>query len=121
MSRPSSPPTELRLPDHVCRGGGQMVLHAEAAEDFVGADAGDVYVHLAVDLSVEGDVAAAHQDPPICPSMPGPWGGASAGPYGRRWSAARFSAHGAFEDPQTPDTAPPRESIEVRTLVFFAD
>jgi len=32
---------------------------------------------------------------------------------------ARFSAHGGFEDPQTPEDAPPRESIEVRTLVFF--
>jgi hypothetical protein len=36
-----------------------------------------------------------------------------------RSGAARFSAHGAFEDPQTPPDAPPRESIEVRTLVFF--
>jgi hypothetical protein len=36
-----------------------------------------------------------------------------------RQGAARFSAHGAFDDPQTPDNAPPRESIEVRTLVFF--
>jgi hypothetical protein len=33
---------------------------------------------------------------------------------------ARFSAHGAFDDPQSPPDAPPRESIEVRTLVFFA-
>jgi hypothetical protein len=33
--------------------------------------------------------------------------------------AARFSAHGAFDDPQTPPDAPPRESIEVRALVFF--
>jgi hypothetical protein len=32
---------------------------------------------------------------------------------------ARFSAHGGFEDPQTPEDAPLRESIEVRTLVFF--
>ncbi|HJU16130.1 MAG TPA: CmcJ/NvfI family oxidoreductase [Stellaceae bacterium] len=31
----------------------------------------------------------------------------------------RFSAHGAFDDPQTPPDAPPRESIEVRTLVFY--
>jgi hypothetical protein len=38
-----------------------------------------------------------------------------------RHGAARFSAHGAFEDPQSPPDAPPRESIEVRTLVFFAD
>jgi hypothetical protein len=37
-----------------------------------------------------------------------------------REGAARFSAHGAFDDPQTPLDAPPRESIEVRTLVFFA-
>lgn len=36
-----------------------------------------------------------------------------------RAGAARFSAHGAFEAPQTPPDAPPRESIEVRTLVFF--
>jgi hypothetical protein len=36
-----------------------------------------------------------------------------------REGAARFSAHGAFDDPNTPDNAPPRESIEVRTLVFF--
>lgn len=33
--------------------------------------------------------------------------------------AARFSAHGAFDDPHTPADAPPRESIEVRTLVFY--
>lgn len=38
-----------------------------------------------------------------------------------RSGAARFSAHGAFDDPQTPAAAPPRESIEVRALVFFAD
>ncbi len=38
-----------------------------------------------------------------------------------RSGAARFSAHGAFDDPQTPDDAPPRQSIEVRALVFFAD
>jgi hypothetical protein len=36
-----------------------------------------------------------------------------------RQQAARFSAHGAFDDPNTPANAPPRESIEVRTLVFF--
>ena len=36
-----------------------------------------------------------------------------------RRHAARFSAHGAFDDPSTPADAPPRESIEVRTLVFF--
>jgi hypothetical protein len=33
--------------------------------------------------------------------------------------AARFSAHTGFDDPETPPDAPPRESIEVRTLVFF--
>jgi hypothetical protein len=32
---------------------------------------------------------------------------------------ARFTAHGAFDDPTTPAGAPPRESIEARTLVFF--
>lgn len=36
-----------------------------------------------------------------------------------RSGPARFSAHGAFDDPQTPADAPPRESIEVRMLVFF--
>jgi hypothetical protein len=34
---------------------------------------------------------------------------------------ARFTAHGAFDDPTTPADAPPRESIEARTLAFFAD
>ncbi|MBV8054366.1 MAG: methyltransferase [Deltaproteobacteria bacterium] len=32
---------------------------------------------------------------------------------------ARFSAHSAFDDPTTPPGAPPRESIEVRALVFW--
>jgi hypothetical protein len=32
---------------------------------------------------------------------------------------ARFTAHTAFEDPTSPADAPPRESIEARTLVFF--
>jgi hypothetical protein len=32
---------------------------------------------------------------------------------------ARFSAHTAFDDPTTPAVAAPRESIEVRALVFF--
>jgi hypothetical protein len=31
---------------------------------------------------------------------------------------ARFAPHTAFEDPTTPPDAPPRESIELRTLVF---
>jgi hypothetical protein len=34
---------------------------------------------------------------------------------------ARFSLHTAFADPTTPENAPPRESIEIRTLAFFAD
>jgi hypothetical protein len=32
---------------------------------------------------------------------------------------ARFVPHSAFEDPTTPAGAPPRESIELRTLVFY--
>lgn len=32
---------------------------------------------------------------------------------------ARFSLHSAFDDPTTPPEAPPRESIEIRTLAFF--
>jgi hypothetical protein len=34
---------------------------------------------------------------------------------------ARFTAHSAFVDPTTPPGAPPRESIETRCLVFFAE
>ena len=33
---------------------------------------------------------------------------------------ARFSAHSAFDDPMSPPNAAPRESIEARTLAFFA-
>lgn len=33
---------------------------------------------------------------------------------------ARFTPHTAFTDPQTPPDAPPRESIEIRTLVFHS-
>ncbi len=33
---------------------------------------------------------------------------------------ARFTAHSAFDDPTAPADAPARESIEVRTLAFFA-
>jgi hypothetical protein len=33
---------------------------------------------------------------------------------------ARFTAHSAFDDPTARPDAPPRESIEVRTLAFFA-
>ncbi len=32
---------------------------------------------------------------------------------------SRFSAHSAFEDPNSQPDAPPRESIEIRTLAFF--
>jgi hypothetical protein len=32
---------------------------------------------------------------------------------------ARFTAHGAFDDPTAGPDAPPRESIEARTLAFF--
>jgi hypothetical protein len=32
---------------------------------------------------------------------------------------ARFMPHSAFEDPTSPPDAPPRESIEVRTIAFF--
>jgi hypothetical protein len=31
----------------------------------------------------------------------------------------RFTAHTAFDDPDTPPHAPPRESIETRTFAFF--
>ena len=34
---------------------------------------------------------------------------------------ARFTAHSAFEGPQTPADTEPRESIEVRTLAFFEE
>jgi hypothetical protein len=33
--------------------------------------------------------------------------------------AARFSAHTGFDDPTSPRDAPPRESLEVRMLVFY--
>ncbi len=33
--------------------------------------------------------------------------------------SARFALHTAFDDPTTPPNAAPRESIEVRALVFF--
>lgn len=32
---------------------------------------------------------------------------------------ARFAPHSAFTDPTTPADAPPRESIEIRTVAFF--
>ena len=34
---------------------------------------------------------------------------------------ARFTAHTAFDDPNTPADVEARESIEVRTLAFFAE
>ena len=34
---------------------------------------------------------------------------------------ARFTAHTAFEDPESAAAAPPRESIELRALAFFGD
>jgi hypothetical protein len=40
--------------------------------------------------------------------------------YDSDTSRARFTAHTAFEDPTAPANAPPRESIEIRTLAFFA-
>ena len=40
--------------------------------------------------------------------------------YDSDGSRARFTAHSAFEDPTSPPDAAPRESVEVRTLVFFA-
>ena len=33
---------------------------------------------------------------------------------------ARFAPHSAFTDPTTPADAAPRESIEIRTLVFHS-
>ena len=34
---------------------------------------------------------------------------------------ARFAPHTAFTDPTAPVDAPPRESIEIRTLVFHRE
>ena len=34
---------------------------------------------------------------------------------------ARWSAHSAFDDPNTRPNAPPRESIEIRAFAFFAE
>jgi hypothetical protein len=34
---------------------------------------------------------------------------------------ARFAAHTAFDDPTSPPDAPPRESIELRALVFYGN
>ncbi len=32
---------------------------------------------------------------------------------------ARWTAHGSFTDPNTPDGATPRESIEIRSMMFY--
>jgi hypothetical protein len=32
----------------------------------------------------------------------------------------QFTAHSAFQDPTSPANAAPRESIEARTILFFA-
>jgi len=39
--------------------------------------------------------------------------------YDSATDVARFTAHGAFDDPTSPPDARPRESIEVRTLALF--
>ena len=39
--------------------------------------------------------------------------------YDTRTDVARFAPHSAFTDPATPESAPPRESIEIRTVAFF--
>lgn len=39
----------------------------------------------------------------------------------RTHGVARAGAHTAFDDPTTPADAPPRRSIELRALVFYAD
>ena len=36
-------------------------------------------------------------------------------------AVARFARHTAFADPTTPQDAPPRESIELRTFVIFGE
>ena len=39
--------------------------------------------------------------------------------YDSRTDVARFTPHTAFADPNTPADAPPRQSIEFRTIAFF--
>jgi hypothetical protein len=39
--------------------------------------------------------------------------------YDSRTDVARFTPHTAFADPATPPDAPPRQSIEFRTIAFF--
>ncbi len=38
--------------------------------------------------------------------------------YDSRTDVARFAPHTAFLEPNIPEGAPPRESVELRTLVF---
>jgi len=40
--------------------------------------------------------------------------------YDSEPARTRFTAHSAFDDPTCPPDAPPRESIEIRTMAFFA-
>lgn len=39
--------------------------------------------------------------------------------YDSETSVARFTPHSAFDNPDTPADAPPRKSIEIRSLVFY--
>lgn len=39
--------------------------------------------------------------------------------YDQDYDGPRFTFHTAFDDPKTPADAPPRQSIEVRTIAFF--
>lgn len=39
--------------------------------------------------------------------------------YDSRPDVARFTPHSAFDDPASPVNAPPRKSIEIRSLVFY--
>ena len=41
--------------------------------------------------------------------------------YDKHEDGPRFVFHTAFDDPQCPPDAPPRESIEVRAIAFFDD
>jgi hypothetical protein len=40
--------------------------------------------------------------------------------YDSDHTRARFTAHSSFDDPTSLPDAPARESVEVRTLAFFA-
>ena len=41
--------------------------------------------------------------------------------FNQELEGPRFTFHTAFEDPHTPDDAPDRESIEIRTICCFDD